>query len=345
MILRKVLYAGFGGAVLYGLLNWFSNVFLLPSAPFISVRPQIAVPMAVGFLVHPLAGFVTGFAGNIIGDGLSGFGLWKFWNWHLANGFMGFILGLLRYAGIVRIETVREFGILETTVILASAASVALATILDIYILKFMSFPSSLHEWILPAFLTDAVNGFVIVPVILFAARRLLITLETRTILFVTMLLSTAVLSTAASITWSVWDDLESGAAMIEAFYIAGIVSVVLLVIGFVASVVFVRRITDPLTELTRAASDVERGDYDLKLDAVSKRKDELGRLSRVLQGMAFKVGERERSLKKQVRELQIVIDRGTQEREVAEIVETEYFQDLKKKAKRLRESRRDVSV
>jgi methyl-accepting chemotaxis protein len=301
--------------------------------------------MAVGFLIHPVAGFAAGFAGNVVGDALSGFGVWKFWNLQLANGFMGLIPGLLRYIGFVKVETVREFGILEMTVVLASAASVALAAVLDVFFLHFMSFPSSLHAWILPAFLTDAVNGFVIVPVILFAARRLLITVETRTILLITVLLATAVLSTAAAITGSVWDDLVSRAAMIETFYVAGIVSVVLLVLGFVASIGFVRRITDPLADLVRAAGKVEKGDYDLKeLDAVSARADELGRLSRVLQEMASKVGERERKLKGQVRELQIEIDRKTQEREVAEIVETEYFQDLKKKAKRLRESRKTVS-
>jgi hypothetical protein len=79
----------------------------------------------------------------------------------------------------------------------------------------------------------------------------------------------------------------------------------------------------------------VERGDYDIQaLDGVSARRDELGLLSRTFQEMARKVQEREKRLRSQVQELQIVIDRKRQAAEVAEIVETEYFQQLKIKAR-----------
>ncbi len=336
---RRIILTGCGWGAVFGILNCASNVFLLPSAPFISLRPQIALPMVVGITVHPVAGFLVGFVGNIIGDGLSGFGLWKFWNWHLANGLMGFLPGLVRYGGSNRISTVRDFGVLEMSVVQASGASVAFAVLLDVLFLEFMRFPSSFHSWILPAFLTDAVNGFVLVPVLLLPAGRLLITLETRTILLITALLVVAVLSTAGAITWSVWDDLSSPAATIENFYIAGIVSVILLVLGFIAALGFVRKITDPIGELTRAAEAVENGDYDLgHLGHVSARQDELGRLSRVLQGMAGQVRKREEALRSQVQELRIRIDPQRREREVAAIVETDYFQQLKKKAKELRQ-------
>lgn len=338
---RRIILSGCGWGAVFGILNCASNVFLLPSAPFISLRPQIALPMVVGIAVHPVAGFIAGFTGNIIGDGLSGFGLWKFWNWHLANGLMGFLPGLIKYGGSNRISTVRDFGVLEMSVVLASGVSVAFAVLLDVLFLKFMRFPSSFHSWILPAFLTDAVNGFILVPILLLPAGRLSITLETRTILLITTLLVVAILSTAGAITWSVWDDLISPAAMIENFYIAGIVSVILLVLGFIAALGFVRKITDPIGELTRAAEAVENGNYDLgHLGRVSARQDELGRLSRVLQGMAGQVRKREEALRSQVQELQIRIDPQRREREVAAIVETDYFQQLKKKARELRQGR-----
>ncbi len=337
---KRILLIGCGWGLVFGILNSISNIFLLPSAPFISLRPQIALPMVVGILSHPIAGFLVGFTGNIIGDGVSGFGLWKFWNWHLANGLMGFIPGLIRYLGIVRIGTVREFGILEMSVILASGVSVAFAVLLDVLFLHFMKFPSSFPSWILPAFLTDAVNGFILVPVILILARRILMTLETRTILLVTTLLLSAVLITAGAITWSILDDIASREAMIENFYIAGIVSLVMLVAGFMASIAFVRKFTDPVTHLTRAAEKVEKGNYDLRtLDRVSSRKDELGQLSRVFQEMARNVEGREKHLLLQVQELQIKIDRKRQAQEVAEIVDTEYFRELKKKAREFRAS------
>lgn len=337
---KKIILAGCVWGALYGGLNYISNVFLLPSAPFISLRPQIALPMVVGIAVHPLAGFITGFAGNVIGDGVSGFGVWKFWNWHLANGLMGFIPGLIRYGGITLIRTVRDFGILEMSVVLASAIAVAVAVVLDVLFLHMMQFPSSFPSWILPAFLTDAVNGFILVPVILIAMRIILITLETRTILLVTTLLVTAILSTASAIIWSVWDDLTSPDAMTKNFYIAGIVSVLLVLLGFIASLAFVRRIIDPVSDLTKAAEKVENGNYDLDhLDTVSSRPDELGQLSRVLQDMARKVREREANLLQQVQELKITIDRKRQEEDVSEIVGTEYFQELKKKARKIRDT------
>ena len=337
---RRILLIGCGWGLVYGVLNSLSNIILLPSAPFISIRPQIALPMVVGILLNPPAGFIVGFTGNIIGDGISGFGLWKFWNWHLANGLMGFIPGLIRYFGIVKIGTVREFGILQMSVVLAGGIAVAFAVLLDVCFLHHMTFPSSFPSWILPAFLTDAVNGFVLVPVILLVFRKIMLTLEIRTISLVTILLLLAVFSTAVSITLSILDDLVSQEAVIENFYIAGIVSVFLLVVGFLASVAFVRRFTDPVIKMSRASQEVESGHYDLSLlDPVSSRNDELGRLSRVLQKMAKTVQERERSLRQQVQDLQIKIDRKRKEEEVREIVETDYFRELKKKAKAFRSS------
>lgn len=339
-IAPKLILISLGLGVVYGLLNGFSNVFLMPSAPIISLRPQIALPMIVGIIWHPLAGFITGFTGNIIGDGISGFGFWKFWNWHIANGLMGLIPGLIRYRGISRIATVREFGVLQAGIILACASGIGFAVAMDALFFQIMTFPASLHAWILPAFLTDVVNGFVLVPVVLVLTGTILITLETRTIMLITVLLMIAVLATAGSITWAMLDDLVSHAAMVENFYIAAIVSVFLLVLGFIVSIFFVRKMTDPLSKITSAAESVEKGDYDLELlSGISDRHDELGRLARVFAQMAGKIRERETRLQKQVEELQIKIDRQEQARDVAEIVETEYFRALKEKSRKFRES------
>jgi len=336
----RIIFAGSVWGVVFGIFNCISNVYLLPSAPFISLRPQIALPMVVGITCHPLAGFLVGFTGNVIGDGLSGYGLWKFWNWHLANGLMGLLPGLLLRGKFRKISTVRDFGFLEMSIVFACALSVAFAVLMDALFLGFMHFSTSFHSWILPAFLTDAVNGFILVPVLLMFTGRFLITLETRTVLLTTALLVTAILSTASAITWSVWGDLSSKTAMIKNFYVAGVVSVILIIIGFIASLAFIRRITDPVGQLIRAAEAVEKGDYDLvNLDSVSERHDELGKLSRVIQGMAQKVRKREEDLRNQVHELQIKIDPRQQALEVAEIVESEYFQQLKKKARDFRKT------
>jgi hypothetical protein len=56
---------------------------------------------------------------------------------------------------------------------------------------------------------------------------------------------------------------------------------------------------------------------------------------------MARQVYEREQQLKKQLSLLRIEIDESKKQEDVAEITETEYFQDLQKKARSLRERRK----
>ncbi len=336
---RKTLFAaGLTWACLYGFLNLLSNTFVLPAAPVIALRPQIAIPMTVGIIFGPAAGFLTGCLGNILGDALSGYGIMTFWNWHIANGLMGFVPGLIRYLKVQDICTVWDFAILQIAVVGASAFAVGAAVVLDICCIHVMKFPESVNSWILPAFITDAVNGFVLVPLLLLALRRVVVTLEIRTILMVSFLLVAAILSTSMAITWSVWDILISKAAMIDTFYFAGILSVVLLSAGFTAAVFFVRRITLPIKGLTRTAQSVEKGNYDTEpLDSLSQRSDELGHLSKVFQHMIEEVHGREEKLQRQVEELQIEIDRKQQARDVAEIVDSDYFQHLRKKVKEFR--------
>jgi hypothetical protein len=55
---------------------------------------------------------------------------------------------------------------------------------------------------------------------------------------------------------------------------------------------------------------------------------------------MADRIHERELRLQKQVHDLQVRIDRRRQAEQVAEIVDTDYFQELKKKAREIRSSK-----
>lgn len=326
------------GSVLYGLLNFIFNKLSLPEA-IIALRPQVALPMFMGLMYGPLVGFITGLAGNMIGDAFIGYGVFRLWNWSIANGLLGMIPGLARYLGVTKVKSVRDFALLELTVVLACAVGIGFAGLLNPLVMSNMSLVDSFHLWILPAFITDAVNGIILVPVLLLISRKLIITLETRTMLMITLLLVLAVLSTSMTITWSVWDDLVSRESMVRSFYFAGIVSLLVLVLGLTVSVFLARRITRPVVKLTKAAASVEKGDYNLKkLNDVSKRSDELGQLSRVLQEMAREVDGREKRLRQQVQELRIQIDKVKQAEEVAEIVETDYFQELRKKVKEFRE-------
>jgi energy-coupling factor transport system substrate-specific component len=82
---REVVFAAIGAA-LYGVLSWVTNIFPLPAAGNISFRPAVAIPMFFGIAFGPVAGFISGAVGNILGDFLSGYGFWCSWdigNWLL----------------------------------------------------------------------------------------------------------------------------------------------------------------------------------------------------------------------------------------------------------------------
>ncbi len=98
------------------------------------------------------------------------------------------------------------------------------------------------------------------------------------------------------------------------------------------------REYLEQVGHLTGAASAVEAGDFDAAtLGPVAARDDALGRLARVFGRMADEVRAREERLQAEVRELRIEIDETRQSRKVAEITETDYFQDLRSRASDLR--------
>jgi two-component system cell cycle response regulator len=89
---------------------------------------------------------------------------------------------------------------------------------------------------------------------------------------------------------------------------------------------------------LTAGAAALQAGELDgAPLDGVAGRLDALGTLARVFVGMAREVRARESRLAAQVAELRIEIDEARKARAVAEIVETDYFQDLQRRAAELR--------
>lgn len=91
---------------------------------------------------------------------------------------------------------------------------------------------------------------------------------------------------------------------------------------------------------VTAAAAAVEAGTFKFDmLDSVMTRDDQLGQLARVFQRMVAQVKQREETLKRQVEELKIEIDHSKRVQQVSQITQTEYFQDLKRKAKQIRGS------
>jgi hypothetical protein len=91
---REVVFMAIG-AVLYGVLSWVTNVttIFVPSVSLVSLRPAIAIPPLFGYLFGPVVGFFTGAFGNILGDAITGWGVFPAWD--VGNGLLGMVPGLV----------------------------------------------------------------------------------------------------------------------------------------------------------------------------------------------------------------------------------------------------------
>jgi GAF domain-containing protein len=92
------------------------------------------------------------------------------------------------------------------------------------------------------------------------------------------------------------------------------------------------------VNRVMEASAAVESGTFEPRtLDETAARDDELGQLARTFRRMAQHMIEREHLLRRQVEDLRIEIDSSRQAKQVAEIVETEYFRELRRQASDLR--------
>lgn len=80
------------GAALYGVLSLVFNTIPVPSVSLVSLRPVVAIPIFFGFAFGPAVGFFVGAFGNVLGDALTGWGVFPVWD--IGNGLMGLVPGL-----------------------------------------------------------------------------------------------------------------------------------------------------------------------------------------------------------------------------------------------------------
>jgi uncharacterized membrane protein len=89
---REVVYMAIGAA-LYGVFNYIFNTIHMPSISQVALRPSICIPVFFGYTFGPVVGFFTGAVGNILGDFLTGWGVYPAWD--IGNGLIGFVSGLV----------------------------------------------------------------------------------------------------------------------------------------------------------------------------------------------------------------------------------------------------------
>jgi hypothetical protein len=116
------------------------------------------------------------------------------------------------------------------------------------------------------------------------------------------------------------------------------LLGVLILCVALLMGVVMAQYIMRPVLAVTDAARAVEAEEFTPgSLDAIANRTDELGYLTRVFQQMAREVQAREYKLREQLQQLRIEVDEVKRRQQVDSVVETEFFQDLRAKARDMR--------
>jgi len=97
--------------------------------------------------------------------------------------------------------------------------------------------------------------------------------------------------------------------------------------------------LTRPISRLSHIAERIGEGDYDQDLPQSGSRvRDEINTLSGVFAIMVDKVRLREQALRQQVEELKIEIDENKRQKQVNEIVDSDFFQGLQERARTMRQ-------
>ncbi len=99
-----------------------------------------------------------------------------------------------------------------------------------------------------------------------------------------------------------------------------------------------IRYTTDFLGEVQEWVRRIAAGEYERSFTPKAGAQDRsIAALAADFSQMAAQVRKREEEMRRQIEELRIQIDEAKKERQVGEIVESEYFQNLQAKAKQLR--------
>lgn len=157
---REVVYMAIGAA-LYAVFSWIFNIFLvIPGTANVAVRPPVVLPLFFGAVFGPWVGFFTGLVGNIIGDLLSGWGFWIWWD--IGNGLMGL------FAGFALFWENRNYVLAEVWAAIGVIIGMGLASISEMWV-SGADMRAVIFANFVPAAATDLVNGLILLPILLAA--------------------------------------------------------------------------------------------------------------------------------------------------------------------------------
>lgn len=171
---RTLLYAVIGAAV-YGFMNYLTYDVGIPGTE-ISVRPHFGILTFFGFAFGPIVGFVTGFAGNELGDflvGTGGLAPWpgalSSWQWSVANGLVGLIAGLFPFLMASRMTSTGSKALVAAVAGVVSVLLGFLFIFIELIIQPELGFNYILNVEYIPTVVWNCIAAAIVTPVLVLA--------------------------------------------------------------------------------------------------------------------------------------------------------------------------------
>lgn len=335
------------GALLYGGFNRLMSGLLLPGAEFITIRPQLIIPVAISLLVGPFAGGFIGLFGNLFGDLLSGYGL-QFWPWSIANFLIGFVPGIVRWLSVTKINRVNEFALVLLFIFLGNMMGLFEGFVV-FALVNGQLFTEVINSFYLPALISNFYLLMLLMPPLLLLTKFLTMNIETRSMffvllfsLFIVTLLTTVFMVVEYRFVANIPDSKTVLQTMVTAhFRWIGIVLICIVVVAGVIGYYFSRKYMQPINQLAKASDKLKAGSW-LLTDTIKQVNagSDMHNLIGIFNDMAQEIQIREKSMKNTIRELELKIDKAKEERMISEITETDFFKQLEMKSAELRKKK-----
>ncbi|HOO84067.1 MAG TPA: ECF transporter S component [Prolixibacteraceae bacterium] len=342
-------------STLLAFLNYLLRSWVIPGAEFITFRPQLLIPVLAGLVVSPWAGGFIALVGNVFGDLLLGYNF-SFWHWSIANFFIGFIPGIIRFAGVKTITNVNHFIKLIILIFVANAMALFLGMTAQVLIEGKNALMPTLNTFFLPALISNTYLLMLLLPPCLIPLKFLKLNIETRSMfLFISIGLLVLTLSVLlfSILNHRLTTQLEqanfSQTQQIQTHFVeqsfraVGVLMLLIIIVSTGIGYSFSKKYMLPISLLAKAANNLKLGKWSStdKVELKGKGSTEIENLTELFNNMAGEVIKREQKMNDEIRTLKLQIDKKQEEKQVNEITETAFFKHLEQRSKAIREQRK----
>jgi len=318
-------------AFVYAALNILLADFSLVEVPYVSIRPQLILPLLSGYLLGPFYGFTVGFLGNAMSDMVTGYGIEFLLNRSVANGLYGLIMGFFP-KNEDKIRTNRSFTIFFLYILLVNIVPAAYALLTRVVepgvdaLQKFVGLG-------LPIVVSNTLVCTLLFPIVLMFLKKIELNFEIKITLLVyyfSLISVMAVFAATIGILYSMNllnTDNQTFALIIYDLSIIPLVAINL--IGFGISNAISQKLLNPLLIMTEDIKQMDGKSWDKKLDIHTG--DELEFLATAFNEMIDKINDTMRKLWDNVAEKERLAaekERTSTELNIAQQIQTAMLPD-----------------